>query len=52
MEKDAAVAAIPALIMVLIVFLIGWFFLFPQVCRFGPVQLPGGAFDWCWIAGR
>ncbi len=52
MEKDTALVPIPALIIALIIILVGWFFLFPQVCRFAPVLLPGGGFDWCWFAPR
>jgi hypothetical protein len=49
MEKETAVAPLPALIIALILILFGWLFILPQVCRFAPVQLPGSGFDWCWF---
>ena len=47
MEKDAALVGIPALVIAIIVLVIGWFFLFPAVCRIFPLQVPGTGFDFC-----
>jgi len=47
MEKDAAQVPLPALIVVLILLIIGWFFLFPAVCRSYPIRVPGLDIDFC-----
>ena len=44
MDKDAAPRGLPVLVIALIVLGIGWFFLFPGVCRTFPLQVPGGGF--------
>jgi len=47
MEPDAAQAGLHALVFAIIVLVIGWFFLFPAVCRTVPLQVPGTGFDLC-----
>lgn len=47
MEPDAAQLYLPALVMAIIILIIGWFFLFPAVCRTFPLQVPGTGFDFC-----
>jgi hypothetical protein len=49
MERDAAQAGIHVLIIAIIILVIGWFFLFPAVCRTFPLQLPGQDFDYCFF---
>lgn len=49
MKKDAAQGGLLALIIAIIILIIGWFFLFPAVCRAFPLQLPGGGFDFCFF---
>jgi hypothetical protein len=49
MERDAALVGIHALIIAIVIMIIGWFFLFPAVCRTFPLQLPGGGFDYCFF---
>jgi len=47
MEPDAAQMYLPALVMAIILLVIGWFFLFPAVCRTFPLQVPGTGIDFC-----
>lgn len=47
MENDAAQPFLPALVIAILVLLIGWFFVFPEVCRFSPLTVPGLDFDVC-----
>jgi hypothetical protein len=47
MERDAAQAGLPALVIAIIVLVIGWFILFPAMCRIFPLQVPGMDFDFC-----
>ncbi len=47
MERDAAQAGTAAIILAIIILVIGWFFLFPEVCRIVPLQVPGLDFDFC-----
>jgi len=49
MEKDAAQIGIPAIIIAIILLVIAWFFLVPEVCRSIPLQPPGPAFDFCFF---
>lgn len=47
MERDAARAFLPALLNAIVLLVMGWFFLFPAVCRSFPLQVPGTGFDIC-----
>lgn len=47
MEQNRAQVPLPALIMVIVLLVIGWFFLFPAVCRSYPLIVPGIDFDFC-----
>jgi hypothetical protein len=49
MVRDTAQAGIHALIIAIVIVIIGWFFLFPAVCRIFPLQLPGQDFDYCFF---
>jgi hypothetical protein len=49
MEKDAAQAGIPSLLLVILFLVISRFFILPAVCRIFPLQLPGGGFDFCFF---
>ncbi|OPX63455.1 hypothetical protein [Methanoregula sp. PtaB.Bin085] len=47
MENDAAQPFLPALVIAIIVLIIGWFFIFPVVCRSFPIRVPGLGIDFC-----
>ncbi len=49
MERDAALAWLPALVIAIILIIISRFLLFPAVCQSFPLQLPGGSFDYCFF---
>jgi hypothetical protein len=49
MEKDTAQGGIPAIIIAIILLIIGWFFLFPAVCKSIPLRPPGWDFDFCFF---
>jgi hypothetical protein len=45
--NDAAQAEIPVIIPAILILIIGWFFLFPAICRNIPLNLPGSDLDFC-----
>jgi hypothetical protein len=49
MERDASLIGIHAIIIAIIVMVIGRFLIFPAVCNYIPLQLPGGGFDYCFF---
>ncbi len=49
--RPDAFAWIPGLILAVIAIILLWAFLFPEVCKSVPVQLPGSTFDFCWFFG-
>lgn len=49
MEREIALAWLPALVIAIIVVIIGRFLLFPAVCQSIPLQIPGQQFDYCFF---
>jgi len=47
MEPDAAQGGIAAIVVMLVLLIISWFFVFPAICRVIALQLPGRGIDFC-----
>jgi hypothetical protein len=47
MEPDAAQGGIAAVVVMLVLLILSWFFVFPAICRAIPLELPGLGIDFC-----